>query len=152
MLVTPHALVGATTGVLIPARWAAVPLSFGSHFLLDTVPHWQETLSPYTPHRGTWARVPVDLALAVILTRWIARRSDDRTRVWCAALAGVIPDLDFVWFLAPDAFERLGAFRRYVAWHAGIQRETSHLGGLAPQLGVIAFCGVWLRTHQAKER
>jgi hypothetical protein len=150
MLVTPHAVVGATLGSVIPARWAAMTVSLSSHFLLDTVPHWQETLPPYTPHRGTWARVPIDLGLAVILTRWIARRSGDSPRVWCAALAGVIPDLDFVWFLAPDAFRRFGVLRGYVSWHAGIQRETSHPGGLVPQLGVIALCGAVLRSAEAR--
>lgn len=105
MLVTPHAVVGATVGVLIPARTPAISIALCSHFVLDTVPHWQETLPPYTPHRGTWMRVPVDLTLGVILTRWIARGSAERGHIWCAALASVIPDLDFVWFLAPDVFD-----------------------------------------------
>jgi hypothetical protein len=145
MLVTPHAVVGATMGVLVPARFA-VCTAVASHFLLDAVPHWQETLPPYTPHRGTWVRVPIDMTLALILTRWIARRQVDSRKVWLAAFAGVVPDVDVLWFLAPRFLGRVGVLRRYVSWHADIQRETSRPAGIVPQLGVIALCGAILRS------
>jgi hypothetical protein len=152
MLVTPHAVVGATIGALIPARRVALPAALTSHFLLDIVPHWQETLPPYTPHRGTWFRVPVDLTLASLLTWWIAGRGEDRGRVWWSALAGVTPDLDFLWFLAPDSFGRMRVFQGYVSWHSEIQRETSRLWGLVPQLAVIALCGAMLRSRSSEAR
>lgn len=151
MLVTPHAVLGATMGVLIPARFSACT-AMASHFLLDAVPHWQETLPPYTPHRGTWVRVPIDMTLALILTRWIARRQVDSRKVWLAAFAGVVPDVDVLWFLAPHVFGRAGVLRSYVTWHAEIQRETSRLGGLAPQLAVIALCGVILGSQRSEGR
>ena len=105
MLVTPHAVVAATIGALIPQRTLAVGTAVTSHFLLDTVLHWQETLPPYTPHRGTWIRVPIDVSLAGFLTWWIVRRCDVQSRVWSCALAAVLPDVDFLWFLAPETFE-----------------------------------------------
>ncbi len=148
MLVTPHAVVGATIGMLIPERSVAVCAAAASHFLLDAVPHWQETLPPYTPHRATWIRVPIDVSLAVFLTWQVAHRSEYAGRVWCSALAGVIPDVDFLWFLAPETFGCINSFRWYVSWHTDIQRETSRLWGLAPQLGVIALCGALLRSQR----
>lgn len=152
MLVTPHAVVGATIGALIPRRTLAVGTAVTSHFLLDTVPHWQETLPPYTPHRGTWIRVPIDVSLAAFLTWQVARNSQNAGRVWCSALAGVIPDVDFVWFLAPDTFGRINSFRWYISWHTEIQRETARLWGLVPQLGVIALCGAVLRSQRPQAR
>lgn len=147
MLVTPHAVVGATMGVLIPAPAVAVCAAVSGHFLLDMVPHWQETLPPYTPHRATWIRAPIDVSLAVLLTWRVARRRDDPGRVWCSALAGTIPDIDFLWFLAPETFGRIDSLSWYIARHTEIQRETSRLWGLVPQLGVIALCGAILRSQ-----
>jgi hypothetical protein len=146
MLVTPHAVAGATIGALVPIRGVAFSAAVSSHFLLDTVPHWQETLAPYTPHRGTWLRVPIDLTMALAITHAIARRSNASRDVWGSALAAALPDIDFLWFLAPSAFERFGPVRTYVDWHAGIQRETSRLWGLAPQFAVILCCVAALRS------
>jgi hypothetical protein len=146
MLITPHAVAGATIGALVPIRAVALSAAVSSHFLLDVVPHWQETLAPYTPHRGTWLRVPIDLALALAMTHVIARGSTSGRNVWGSALAAALPDIDFLWFLAPSAFERLGPVRIYVDWHVAIQRETSRLWGLAPQLAVIFGCVAVLRS------
>lgn len=44
MLITPHALTGAAITVLVPNPLVSVPLAIGSHFVLDMIPHWQETL------------------------------------------------------------------------------------------------------------
>jgi hypothetical protein len=143
MLVTPHAVMGATIGALIKSRPAAVPLAVASHFALDMVPHWQETVAPYRPHAGTWLRAPLDLALAAGMTAFIARRSDDPGAVWRAACAAASPDLDFVLFAFPALAPAKGPVQVYVTWHSRIQRETASLWGLAPQVGVVVGC-LWL--------
>jgi hypothetical protein len=61
-----------------------------SHFLLDTVPHWQETLSPYRPNLATWVRLPLDALLAVGGVAWIVRAPPETRRAGagvCAAKA-----------------------------------------------------------------
>ena len=80
MLVTPHALMGAAIGLRLKHPLRIIPVAVASHFLLDTVPHWQETLSPYRPTVATWIRIPIDLSLATLGVAWIARRGS-----WCFA-------------------------------------------------------------------
>ena len=40
MLVTNHVLSGAVLGAAVRNPWAAFPLGFASHLVLDAVPHW----------------------------------------------------------------------------------------------------------------
>jgi hypothetical protein len=141
MLSAPHAITGATIGASGAPLTACVPLAVASHFLLDLVPHWQETLPPYTPHRGTWVRVPVDLVLSVILIRRIARARPKRSRlIWISACGALVPDLDTLLYAVPGLRERVPFIGPYLRWHISLQHETSSLWGLAPQIGVVLGC------------
>ena len=40
MLATAHTFAGATIALKIQNPWAALPLALLSHFVLDTIPHW----------------------------------------------------------------------------------------------------------------
>jgi hypothetical protein len=72
MLTTPHSVTGAMIGALLPSPLLIVPVAIGSHFILDSIPHWQETLAPYIPTKSTYIRIPIDLVLAVGLVSLIA--------------------------------------------------------------------------------
>jgi hypothetical protein len=143
MLLTPHAVSGATIAVLIPDPARSVPLALASHFLLDIVPHWQETLPPYTPHTGTWIRLPLDLGLAASLVALIARdHPAEAPAIWTAACAAMLPDADSALSIVPDLSHN-AALRRYTLQHAGLQNETSSLWGLVPQIALIVAC-LWV--------
>ncbi|HEY7355504.1 MAG TPA: hypothetical protein VH590_03525 [Ktedonobacterales bacterium] len=140
MLITPHALVGAAIGLRLKHPLKVIPVAMASHFLLDMVPHWQETLAPYRPGRATWIRLPIDMGLAVLGVTWIARSGSKRQRVLASAvvvgaLAGTLPDLDAL-ACANPLLLRNGLLKRYFFWHCGIQDETSQGWGLAPQIAV----------------
>ena len=53
MLTTPHTTAGIALGAVIGSPLAVIPAALASHFLLDTAPHWQETLAPYMPNVDT---------------------------------------------------------------------------------------------------
>jgi hypothetical protein len=140
MLITPHALTGAAIGLRLKHPVKVIPIAMLSHFLLDTVPHWQETLFPYRPTIATWIRIPIDLTLAVLGVAWIARQGSKRKRglgrsVIVGALAGTLPDLDAFTSTHPLLL-RNGLLKRYFVWHCGIQEETSKRWGLVPQIAV----------------
>lgn len=40
MTATNHALTGAVIGLAVGQPWLAIPLAFGSHFVLDALPHF----------------------------------------------------------------------------------------------------------------
>ncbi|MDO8658917.1 MAG: hypothetical protein Q7K55_09325 [Candidatus Levybacteria bacterium] len=95
MLITPHSLTGATIAIFIPNPVISIPLSIGSHFILDTVPHWQETLFPYKLTKVTWIRIPIDLALSITLVFWITQSHPNISNlIWITAFAANIPDLE----------------------------------------------------------
>ncbi len=152
MLITPHAVTGAAIGVRLKHPLKVIPVAMASHFLLDTIPHWQETLYPYRPHITTWIRVPIDLLLAVLGVAWIARRGKRHgrglaTAAVVGALAGTLPDLDAL-ACANPLLLRNGFLKRYFSWHCGIQDETAHGWGLAPQIAVAVLAlAVGLRSR-----
>ncbi|MDP2692500.1 MAG: hypothetical protein Q8O88_02560 [bacterium] len=133
MLITPHSITGAAIAVLLPYPLIALPLSVASHFILDKIPHWQETLHPYNPNRKTWIRIPIDLSIAVGAI-WITTQyhPDIAPVIWLSAIAANMPDIDSIAVLIPSLFKNK-LFKRFWDWHCKIQKETSSLWGLAPQ-------------------
>ena len=45
MLETPHVIVGAAIATKVVNPALALPLAFGSHFILERVPHWNPHLN-----------------------------------------------------------------------------------------------------------
>lgn len=124
-------------GTLLPAP-LAIPAAVASHYLLDSVPHWQETLAPYTPTRKTYIRIPIDIALAVGLTLLIAHwQPAYQGRIWWSAFAANAPDLDSFLAVAPNL--KRGLLKMYWDWHCRIQHETDRGYGVLTQLFVIAL-------------
>ena len=139
MLTTPHAAAGITLGAITGNPILAIPAALVSHYLLDMVPHWQETLAPYKPTRWTYIRIPLDIVLAVGLTTWAAYvMPSHASAIWTGAIAANIADLDSLVVLLPSV--KRGLIQKYWDWHCRIQRETSSLWGLLPQVGLIVAC------------
>lgn len=138
MLVAPHAAAGAAVGILIGDIAIAAPVAVMSHFVLDTVPHWQETLAPYTPTRATYIRIPLDIAIAVgIVALAVTVRPSHAIVIIISALCATAADLDVLTVVFPKL--KRGIVRKYWDWHCAIQRETSSFWGLLPQFIVIAL-------------
>lgn len=139
MLTTPHAIAGATIGALLPDPLLAIPLAVASHFVLDSIPHWQETLAPYIPTRKTYIRIPLDIALAIGLTMVIAHwHPESASIIWLAALAANLPDLDSIVVVIPRL--KTGLIKQFWDWHCRIQRETRSLWGVLTQLIFVISC------------
>ncbi len=138
MLVSPHAAAGVAIGVLVANPVIALPAAIISHFVLDTVPHWQETLAPYAPTRKTYIRIPIDIgiAIAITLVATFIQPAHAPTVIACALFA-TMPDLDVL--MIPFPRIKKGLLKRYWDWHCAIQHETSSLLGILPQLAVIAL-------------
>lgn len=138
MLITPHALTGAAVGTLVTNPLLVIPLAICSHFILDSVPHWQETLAPYTPTKKTYIRIPIDVALTVTLV-WVAVQwqPDHTAPMLLGAVTANMPDLDVMTIVIPKLRRNLIA--KYWDWHCRIQRETASLFGVLTQLIVIGL-------------
>lgn len=137
MLVSPHITAGVALGAAIGNPVIVVPLAILSHFVLDTVPHWQETLAPYHPTKKTFIRIPIDLAIgALIIWVGLAARPEHAVGILLGALFASAADLDVIVITHPHL--KKGLLHKYWEWHCAIQRETSSLWGIVPQVAVIA--------------
>jgi hypothetical protein len=137
MLTTPHAAAGIAIGAVIANPLVVAPIAVASHFLLDSVPHWQETLAPYIPTKKTYIRVPIDIALAVGITLLAVHwQPQHAAAIWTGAIFANLPDLDSIVVLLPRL--KNGIIQKYWGWHCRIQRETSSFWGLLPQALVVA--------------
>jgi hypothetical protein len=139
MIFTPHAVAGAAIGILIPNPWLAVPVAIASHYALDSLLHWQETLAPYEPTRRTYARIALDIpagiALVALFSHW---NPGQALTIWLGAGAALLPDIDSFLVFWPG-LRRFGPVQAHWDWHCRIQRETDKLGGLWTQAGVVAL-------------
>jgi hypothetical protein len=139
MLVLPHVATGVALGALIGDPLIVVPAAIASHFILDAIPHWQETMAPYQPTWKTYVRIPIDIGLAIALVIYAVNLHPELLPgILLGAVFASIPDLDVITIKLP-ALQR-GIVKRYWDWHCKIQREVSSLWGVTTQLIVIATC------------
>ena len=139
MLVLPHVATGTALGVLLGDPFIVIPVAVASHFVLDSVPHWQETLAPYRPTWKTYVRIPIDITLSVAVVVFaLSLQPEQAAGILAGAIFASIADLDVLVI----AFPRLkrGLLARYWDWHCKIQRETSSFSGVASQLAVVVAC------------
>ena len=138
MLVSPHITAGVALGVAIGNPVIVIPVAVASHFILDTVPHWQETLAPYAPTKKTFIRIPIDFAIGGLVV-WLALalQPDHAASILLGALFASGADLDVIVIAHPNL--KKGLLAKYWDWHCAIQRETSSLWGIVPQVAVIGL-------------
>lgn len=140
MLITPHTLAGAAIGSVVPSAALAVPLSLGSHFVLDRVPHWQEILYPYKLTWKTWVRIPLDTMLAFLLVYLIAAANPGQGKIiWICACLAIFPDIDNIDYLFKLS-NRNKYYKKYSHWHGRIQRETASVWGVLSQFTLSLVC------------
>lgn len=65
MTATNHAVTGILVAVAIKQPALALPAAFLSHFIIDTIPHWDHK---FKNHHYTQVSIIIDLALASLLT------------------------------------------------------------------------------------
>lgn len=162
MLTIPHTLTGAAIGVLVQDVSAAPLVAFGlgwaSHYVLDTIPHWERV---YKPHEhinfGTdqpardWPRhifiqAALDVLIAAGLIYWIYQnRGGTSTAILWGALGGALPDLlDNVPFWN-KLLRRLPFFSQEQKFHDSIhisdeaQNAVPKYLGIVTQLAVVAI-------------
>jgi hypothetical protein len=138
MILIPHFLIGAAIGKTVPNIAFAIPLAFGSHIVLDLIPHWQETLYPYKPETKTWVRSIFEVLLILGIIYWLIANRANLQIIVCA-FVGILPDMDSVFYLQP--FKKLldaKVLRCWIRFHEKIQiKETNKWWGLLPELVII---------------
>jgi hypothetical protein len=149
MLETPHVIVGAAIASQVIHPALAIPLALGSHFILETIPHWNPHLGTETkkygrPTNQTTGIVIADASVALVAGSYLAYRALPNTAlavtILFACFASVVPDL----VEAPYFF--LGVKNNFIIrWIASQKKLQTNAGvavGLTTQLLVI-IAGLW---------
>jgi hypothetical protein len=138
MLVAPHIATGVTLGIVIGDPILVVPIAIASHFLLDSVPHWQETMAPYDPTWKTYLRIPIDFGIGIcIVALALHFQPQYSATILLGAFFASAPDLDVLVIAFP--WLKKGIVEAYWNWHCKIQREITSLWGVTTQLVVLAI-------------
>jgi hypothetical protein len=93
MLAGPHVAVGALIGRTSRRAWAALPLAFASHYLLDAMPHSYLSLRDPRSLPLKVAIVSADALVGLALVFWIARRQPYWRLILGSAFAATALDL-----------------------------------------------------------
>jgi len=152
MLETPHVFVGAAIAAAIPNPFIAIPLAFASHFVLETIPHWNPHLNTETekfgaPTKRSTAITAVDSTLALASGSFIAYHalpnSGQAILILACCFFAVLPDV----LEGPYFFLHMKAawVKKWIAIHKSIQSDTTFYWGLLTQSLTILAAILWLK-------
>jgi hypothetical protein len=153
MILATHAIVGAAVAGAGPGAVSAFFLGFGSHFLLDALPHWDYNLSSRqenpvnrlndkieqnTAFFLDLVKLSFDFGIgAVLVFRFLTPVIGNPWIVWFGVLGGVLPDfLQFIYFkLRWPILVRLQQFHYRV-------HTNYHLAGNKAGWGILSQAAV----------
>jgi hypothetical protein len=151
MLETPHVVVGAAIASKIINPALALPLAFGSHFLLETIPHWNPHLNTELTKYGkltTQTRIIItaDVVASLAIGSYIAYRALPNAAlaitILLASFAAILPDLvEAPYFFCKYKNKLL---LRWITWQKSIQEDAGVFLGLSTQLVTIITALWWI--------
>lgn len=152
MLETPHVALGMAIAVKTGNPYFAIPLSLTSHFVLDTVPHWNPHFYTETKKFGKPSKLSTKIAIvdeivAIILTLFVAwtflPNLDQALLILVCSLMSVLPDqIKFPYFFFKKM--RKGLIQRWTDWERSLQVEVGPFWGIINQILITVFSFYWL--------
>lgn len=153
MLETPHVFVGAAIASSIPNPFIAIPLAFASHFVLETVPHWNPHLNTETkkfgnPTKRSTVIAATDAVTALASGTFIAFKalpnSGSTLLILACCFAAVLPDL----IEGPYFFLKMrsGWAKKWIAFQKAFQNDTTPFWGILTQLITVVAAVWWLKS------
>lgn len=152
MLETPHVVVAAAIATKIANPALAIPLAFGSHFILEKIPHWNPHLNTEMKKFGKISEtskkiIAADVVLSLISGFYIASLAyPDNLRVLTilfACFVAVTPDL----IEAPYYFWGMKwkfIIKKWIPFKKTLQSDISVVPGLLTQAIIIAAGFLWI--------
>ena len=151
MLETPHVVVGAAIATTVVNPALAIPLAFGSHFILEFVPHWNPHLNSEKKKYGKITKqstliVAGDVVLALVLGGFIAYRALPDSvlaiTILFACFAAVLPDVIEGPYFFLDWKSKF--IDRWILFQKSLQVDTTVIPGLATQIITILAAFWWI--------
>ena len=151
MLETPHVIVGAAIATHVVNPALALPLAFGSHFILEKIPHWNPHLNTETekygkPTKKSTKIVILDtfasLAAGIFIASRVLPNTAHAATILTACFVSALPDI----VEGPYFFlnVRNPIIKRWIKFQKSIQTDTSILPGLLTQVVVVIAAFWWI--------
>lgn len=151
MLETPHVIVASAIAYKVGNPYLAIPLAFASHFVLETVPHWNPHILTEIKKFGeitqkSKAIIITDVLLAFVSGFYVASTVLPNTsHFWTILFSGffgVLPDL----MEAPYFF--LKWRNKFLDWwiktQKALQSDTTPVPGMLTQAATIFAAVLWI--------
>lgn len=122
MTATNHALTGSLIGLIVGSPWLAIPLAFGSHFVLDAIPHFGVSDTKLNSRLFTLYLVLDALLVLALFTCIAVLQPTSWVAAFCGAIAATSPDL--MWlpdYVRAHKGKALAKHRHIVLFHKNIQ-------------------------------
>ena len=135
MLNTPHLLVGAAIGSSLPEAWQIVPVAAASHFVFDSLPHFQGYIEVEDLEKKEVAFLAADIIFGLGLVTFFSPGSPRGDLMWVGALAAILPDFHHIFqvVFGPDSLKRYHKFHMKFHW----KKDMKLLPGVATQIITI---------------
>lgn len=151
MLETPHVIVASAIAYKVGNPYLAIPLSFVSHFVLETVPHWNPHIMTEMKKFGEITKkskliIACDVILAFFSGFYIASTVLPNTGLfWTiifSSFFGVLPDL----IEAPYFFLKWknSFLNWWIKGQKAIQSDANPIPGILTQAITIFAAVVWI--------
>jgi hypothetical protein len=151
MTATAHALVSAAIARAVPNPYLAIPLAIASHFIMDTVPHWDIGADWRERSKTmTGALAIFETVLGITLTYFLFRGKVETPLLFSTMIAGELPDwLEAPWYIFFADKNKKGASNKAGFWERvsyriyrreNIFHSKADLPfGLMTQIATVAF-------------
>jgi len=151
VLETPHVAVGAAIAMKVVNPALAIPLAFGSHFILEKIPHWNPHLNTETekygkPTKKSTVIVIIDVCTSLALGFFIASKALPNTShvatILVASFASVLPDViegPYFFLGVKNKF-----IKKWIVFQKSLQADTSIIPGLLTQAVTITAALWWI--------
>lgn len=140
MLWVIHILVGIIIGLGFKSPMLIIPLAILSHFILDSIPHWdgvfdkkefKETGIAYISKTDVLVKL-TDILLSSVLIAFFYSETDSG-KVLLGAFASILPDIAKLGYLT--RLRKKEKYMSYLHFHSNIQKDAPLEKGL-----FIQFC------------
>ncbi len=153
MLEAPHVLVGIAIASKVGHPLLSIPLAFGSHFVLDMLPHWNPHLNTEMKTYGhvtkkTKLIIYGDLALSFGMTAFFCLTALPNlfhaVTIGLSAISAITPDL----IEAPYFFlnKKTAFLEAWIKFQKSIQTDAEPILGIATQIIVMAASLMWIMS------
>ncbi len=136
MLLLAHVTTGAILGEKIANPWLVCILAFGSHFILDWIPHWSYEIPKRFDPREFLRIMPDLAAAAVIFIVFLYGYPDQWLNIVLGAFFASLPDALTLANYVPGL---KAIFSKFNDWHGRLQVHDERILGLLTQIVYISL-------------